>query len=505
MVESNVPSYKQEATGRVPHCKCRQSSCQRHLKEDSMQLKNISISNFGRFETLELSLAPKESFKSNVTVLIGANGGGKTTVLRALAISLSWFVARIKNYKGNGNPIPEDAILNGAPSSAISLTVFQQREFKWTVARSRSGQKGEHISQFQDLSFLADEYRTALSRNEHTNLPLVAFYPVERSVLDIPLEIKGRRPFSQLDGYENSLNQGVDFRRFFEWFREREDVENESLSALLQKNRSRMAELFNLMEAAPERLDNLKYPDWNGLSRELKEVLDALKLARDVDRTSKDRQLAAVRDAISNFMPGFTNLQVRRKPRLFMSIDKNGETLDVTQLSQGEKSLMALVGDIARRLAMLHPQRENPLHGEGVVLIDEVDMHLHPQWARTIIERLTNTFPNCQFILSTHSPLVISDYKEALVYALDNGKLVSIPSQYGQDANTVLLDVMNTNVRNATVNKRLNDLLDLIQDTKLDEAKHLLQELEDELPAQNLELAKARILLRKEALRRAQN
>lgn len=470
-----------------------------------MQLKHISLSNLGRFRALDLSLAPTENFRSNVTVLIGANGGGKTTILRALAISLSWFVSRLRNDKGSGSPIPEESILNGASSSAVSLTVFQEHGFKWTVARSRPGQKGEHTSQLQDVSLLTDAYRTSLTNNKYANLPLIAFYPVERSVLDIPLEIKGRRPFSQLDGYENSLNQGVDFRRFFEWFRDREDVENETLSTLLRSDPDKMFKLANLVEHAPERLDNLKLYDWTGLSRELKEVVHAFKLAHNVDRTSKDRQLNAVRSAITNFMPDFTNLKVRREPKLFMSIDKNGETLDVAQLSQGEKSLMALVGDIARRLAMLNPDSADPLQGEGVVLIDEIDMHLHPQWARTIIERLTNTFPNCQFILTTHSPLVISDYKDVLVYSMEDGQLINIPSQYGQDANSVLLDVMNTNVRNASINKRLNDLLDLIQDHKLEEAKHLLGELENELPTQNLELTKARLLLRKEALRRAAN
>lgn len=203
--------------------------------------------------------------------------------------------------------------------------------------------------------------------------------------------------------------------------------------------------------------------------------------------------------------PGFENLKVRRKPRLHMSIDKEGQTLNVLQLSQGEKSLMALVGDIARRLAMMNPGLENPLHGDGVVLIDEVDMHLHPQWARTIIQRLTDTFPNCQLVLTTHSPLVIGDCKDVLVYSLDNGELTEVPSQYGQDANSVLLEVMDTAIRNERVANRLNDLLDLIQDRHFDKANALLAELKAELPANNLELTKASLLLRKEELRRAQD
>ncbi len=474
-----------------------------------MRLKNICISNLGRFNALDLPLAPTELFKSNVTVLIGSNGGGKTTVLKALATGLSWFVTRLRNDKGSGSPILEEAILNGKRSAAITLSLFQQRDITWTVAKSRAGQKGEHQSQLQDVSVLADKYRSSLSTDPDTNLPLVAFYSVQRSVLDIPLEVKGKRSFSQLDGYENALSQGVDFRRFFEWFREREDVENEaksgSISALLQNNPAKMLKLLELMESAPQRSQNIEFGKWDELSRELKDVSAALTLAHEVERTARDRQLSSVRDAIANFMPGFSNLQVHRKPRLFMSIDKNNETLDVAQLSNGEKSLMALVGDIARRLAMLNPGLENPLLGEGIVLIDEVDMHLHPQWARTIIRRLTDTFPHCQFLLSTHSPLVISDYKDVLVYMLEDGAAISVPSQYGQDANTVLLDIMHTDVRNADVDKRLHDLLDLIQDRKLDDARNALDALERELPAENIELLKARLLLRKEALRRAQH
>lgn len=217
--------------------------------------------------------------------------------------------------------------------------------------------------------------------------------------------------------------------------------------------------------------------------------------------SARDRQLTAVRSAIYQFMPDMDNLRIRRKPRLHMTIDKKGKTLNVAQLSQGEKSLMALVGDIARRLAMLNPGLENPLTGDGIVLIDEVDLHLHPSWQRTLCSRLTDTFPNCQFVLTTHSPLVISDTKDLLVYTLDNGELRKLPSQYGQDANTVLLDVMDTHIRNETVGEELGNLLDAIQDFRFTEADQLLTKMKQELPLNHLELAKAQILLQKQRLR----
>lgn len=460
-----------------------------------MEIKQFRLTNLGRFSELEAELAPTPELNSNVTVFIGNNGAGKTSILKALATNLSWFVARLRSEKGSGSPISEGVILNGQPSALIEVTVLDDHGqssnpdsdidnaiYHWSLAKTQTGKKTKFNSNLNDASRLADLYRTALTQNEKLGLPLIAFYPVERAVLEVVLKIKKKHSFNQIDGYDNSLNQGVDFRRFFEWFREREDSENES---------------------------GLPQDVLDKLSEALGDNNDVWHTLQSLMASSRDRQLTAVRTAISNFMPGFGKLRVRRKPRLHMSIDKNGQTLNVMQLSQGEKSLMALVGDVARRLAMMNPALENPLHGDGVVLIDEVDMHLHPTWQRSIIERLTSTFPNCQFILTTHSPLVISDYKNVLVYSLDDGVVSKVPSQYGEDANSVLLNVMDTHIRNAQIASQLNDLLDLIQQTNdaisVSQAKDALSKLEEKLPANHLEIVKAKMLLRKQELKYAQN
>lgn len=112
---------------------------------------------------------------------------------------------------------------------------------------------------------------------------------------------------------------------------------------------------------------------------------------------------------------------------------------------------------------------------------------------------------NCQIVLSTHSPLVISDQKDILVYLLSNGEIGALPPLYGADVNTVLLEAMDTDIRNPDINDKLNDLLDAIQDGDVDNAKALMQTLECELPAGNMGLAKARLLLRKKELQLAKN
>lgn len=455
-----------------------------------MEIKRFKLTDVGRFTDLDIQLAPTAKHPSNVTVLVGNNGAGKTTLLKSLAISLSWLVARIRTEKGNGNHLAEEDIRNGASSALILIGIEDESQarsslpdaspedalFSWGIARGRQGRKAHIHSTLGGVSRLADHYRNQLTAFDKASLPLIAYYPVERSVLEIPLKIRTKHTFDQLDGYDNSLNRGVDFRRFFEWFREREDSENET-----GVSDTALAEI----------------------SEKFGKDSDIWKTLSQVKASSRDRQLTAVRSAIAAFMPGFSNLRVQRKPRLHMAIDKDGVTLNVSQLSQGEKSMMALVGDIARRLAMMNQSLDNPLQGDGIVLIDEVDLHLHPKWQRSLIRQLSETFPNCQFVLTTHSPLVISDAKDVLCYVLDDGELQEREGLYGLDANQVLLSVMDTDVRNSEVQRRLNRLLERLQDGDLDEARKLFSELSLELSDGHLELAKAALLIRKLELRRA--
>lgn len=161
---------------------------------------------------------------------------------------------------------------------------------------------------------------------------------------------------------------------------------------------------------------------------------------------------------------------------------------------------MALVGSIASRLAMMNPSLPDPLQGRGIVMIDEVDLHLHPRWQAGIISRLRSAFPNCQFILTSHSPLVVSNAPDVRAFLLDNGELHQVGNIFGMDANQVLLQEMDVGIRNQEVQDEFDAILDLIQDRDFLSAHDRISHLEDIVPKDNWELNKIKILLmRKEA------
>lgn len=407
-----------------------------------MKITRFKMNNIGRFSQFEIPFEQAIENGSNIIVLFGGNGAGKTSILQALGTALSWYVARVRTEQGSGSPILPDRIKNKQSYASIEITVSNMQNndtatdalaVSWSLVRARVGHKTDQSSDFSALKLMTQSFREQLTHDEHLSVPIVAYYPVERVVLDIPLKIRGKHTFQQMDGYDNALTSGIDFRRYFEWFREREDAENES----------GVTEEF-----------------LNFVSDRLGVDSDIWHLLREKQASARDVQLTAVRSAITAFMPEFTQLRIRRKPYLHMSVKKSDEVLDVAQLSQGEKSLMALVGDIARRLAMLNPALTNPLHGNGVVLIDEVDLHLHPTWQSSLVKRLRDTFPNVQFVLSTHSPLVLAQLREGEAYKIDQEKgcasMISAPNK------TALVDTLK-DVFDVDVNALKRDRISPIQ------------------------------------------
>ncbi len=215
-------------------------------------------------------------------------------------------------------------------------------------------------------------------------------------------------------------------------------------------------------------------------------------------KKSEGKELHFVRQAIETFIPEYTNLQVKRIPRPRMEVTKTGEIFDMNQLSDGEKNLIAVIGDIARRLAMANPTMENPLAGAGVILIDEIDLHLHPKWQRIIAQKLTAIFPNCQFFITTHSPQVISHFKPESVFALQNteGTITqhAVSDSYGKNSDRILEDIMDETARPKKIDKEIKDIFKLIQEGEVAKAQKKITTLRNDI-GEDGELIKADVLI----------
>ena len=253
--------------------------------------------------------------------------------------------------------------------------------------------------------------------------PLAVYYTTDRAGYRLPKKLPTEVPRGQGAAYSGALlNRTVNFRDFMARYR----------SAI--------------MVGRTERKDN---PNYLG-----------------------DPAVAAISHALTTFLGGFENLRVQEEP-LRLLVDKDGETLDLSQLSDGERSFLAMICDLGRRLALANPLIDNPLQGAGVVLIDELELHLHPKWQREVREKLRSTFPNIQFIATTHSPFVIQDLRPGEFINLDFEKSVEYADRSIED---IAENAMG--VKLPQKSKRYRDMMDaaekyfrLLRDAREDPAK----------------------------------
>jgi predicted ATP-binding protein involved in virulence len=423
-----------------------------------MRIKSIKLINYRGVVSLNID------FHRQLNVFIGVNGAGKSTILDSLAIMLSWLVKRLKNTNASGQQISETEINNGQGTAIIEITGVTEdsQEITWKIVKTRTGyiHAGER-SNFSQLNEYTQQIQRQITEHQgEINLPLFVYYSVNRAVLDIPLKIKTKHQFDSLSAYENALTSGSDFRTFFEWFREREDLENE--------NRK-----YREDEIKPE---GFCFPD---------------------------PQLEAVRETIERFLPDFTNLSVRRNP-LRMEVTKKNEIVTVNQLSDGEKCLIAMLGDLARRMAIANPQNPDPLTGNGVIIIDEIDLHLHPQWQRFVVPKLLEVFPNCQFFISTHSPNIITHVQPESLHFMEQTemgiKFHPVQESYGKNVDRILEDLMGLETtRPKEIAEALKDIYEQISHNQLEAAKNKINDLRAKIQ-DDPELIKAEVIIRRKEI-----
>lgn len=191
-------------------------------------------------------------------------------------------------------------------------------------------------------------------------------------------------------------------------------------------------------------------------------------------------------------------IKVRRNP-LRMVVLRNGLEYRVDQLSDGEKCTLALLGDIARRVAMANPCRDNPLEGNGVVLIDELDLHMHPAWQRKILSVLQELFPNIQFLITTHSPQILGEVDRnynLFMLSKDTAGRSTLERRYlyGKDSDSILRADMSVSVRTSEAEKMFERFYDAMDTDDYASAEAILKEMDLRL-GDDPEIAKCRTQL----------
>ena len=397
--------------------------------QPEIKIKKVCFENFRGFEKFELDLQP------TLTVFIGQNGTGKTAILEGIAKLLMVFENQIRgeisrDFKELTTLFDSLDIKKGTVKSSQSLFLsLDDNELKCEVFFGKKSRPILGETHFEGLNEFSERfYRQALS-----HLPLMVYYPASQAPVNT-IDFKNAHEDFETDiftAYDGALDKtAFDLMSFFSWYKWQENIE--------------------------------------------KQIGDnpVINLVRD-----------AIYNLLSDEHNSFNNLSINwlNNPTGEMRLYKGETPLNINQLSSGEKTLFALVADLVRRLAIANPHRKNPLLGNGVVLIDEVDLHLHPRWQRTLIPQLQKTFPNCQFITTTHSPLVLSQVPRQQVVILDDFKQVKkIPHSFGRDTNSLLYEFMGVSQRPEAIQQKINQCYDLIDQDQLEEAEKCFKKLSTE-------------------------
>ncbi len=400
-----------------------------------MKLKTLTLHNFRCFKQLNLNL------QSDLIVLVGKNASGKTTILDAIALALSTILTELPGLKGM-NFKETDFLLEKNQESAkfrkapyVGIKVESRNGTLWDRYKKRDKTIVINNVQHYGLKQIK-QYTNTIIKSENENLeytlPVMVYYGTNRAVLDIPYSRKGfSKTDSRFQALANCLESSSRFRSSFNNF------------YLLQEE------------------ENLKIKEKKSLEYRLP-------------------ALEAVRIAITSMIPEFSNPRIELRPLRFIVTYANlNEKYDyeLEQLSAGYKNLLALVMDLAIRMVEANPHSQKPLEEEAIVLIDEIDLHLHPSWQVQVVHDLQKTFPNTQFILTTHSPQVLYNILRDNILLLDNFKIMDTPYTYGRAINSIVQNVFATDYRIKDVSDKIDCLHELIDDNSKEKANKLLSEL----------------------------
>ncbi|MBW4460775.1 MAG: AAA family ATPase [Nodosilinea sp. WJT8-NPBG4] len=433
-----------------------------------MRIDRLKIRNFKQFSDYALDLHP------NFTLLVGDNGTGKTSLLDALAIAAGiWLVnapdTTLSNSKRNilTNEIRLEAVeSNGVtqfteckPVQITATGCIGEQEVQWTRQIKENGSRTSNADAKAALEIISDLFQRD-QEGEKLWFPVTAYYGAGRAwIASNKTDPKAK----------NSNEISRRWHAFYDCFVDR--IRIADLQTWFQKEALASLQRQRTMRPGYE---IVKFAILGGIP-------EAHDLWFDPDR-------------------GEIVVSIRHHPIPF------------SNLSAGQKVMVALIADIAIKIVTqnaaflfdiddLAPD-EIPLilkRTSGLVLIDEIDVHLHPQWQRHVIEDLIHTFPAIQFVCTTHSPVVIGEVPADRIRILQAEAPIIPSNALGLDANRVLDEVMNASERNREVSKKLHVIFELIDDEAFDRARQAITELltaESEIGDLDPEITRARSLIK---------
>jgi|GEM_PF-2633008 len=418
-----------------------------------MRLQQLNIENFRGIREMRIHFHPQ------LNVFAGKNGAGKTTILSALEKAID--IARLNHVTGNerqnlenGTIIPPHDIRIGAEQSRISLQFsLGGKTISTAVSSNPEEMSSDLISHFSGAGVRLPH--RSFSEERSTLTPV--YRPNENIISDATFGADSR--MGHTTSFE--VSSPYPFALISEW----EAVENSRLRKFIDSGKE-----FGK------------------------------------DHFEKDKTLQAVKNAIAD-ITGFANLFDDREKKAFTVQKRLGRGEEVflfSQLSSGEQHLVTFVATIAVSLAVSFPRAENPLHGEAVFMVDAIELHLHPLWQREIIPRLLAAFPNCQFVITTHSPQVLGNVRPESVFILketDDEVIYEKPDEsYGMTMDRLLELVIEDESRPAElVREQLQSLFEHISRKEFDDAGDIVRSLKPLIPTEP-DLIRAEMMLHRKGL-----
>lgn len=410
-----------------------------------MHLCKMELENFRCFSDLSID------FHERQTVLIGANGSGKSAILDAVALALGSYLAGVDGAKSNAihhDDVREKMFFHGSiptrepmyPSRISALAECASgKKMKWSRSLNRAGGRTTVKDAHPVMDFAAELQQRVRQGDEEAILPLVAYYGTGRlwNQKQTHMVKKKTQPAkSRFKGYEDCLDAATNEKRMLQWF-------SRMTYAQLQDGKV-LPELFAVEKAMAD-------------------------CYAGIDREAVDTNIRF------NVKTDELELLVQRKQGAL-------EYLPLNLLSDGIRTILNMVADIAYRMAVLNPQLlgEALQRTDGIVLIDEIDMHLHPAWQKRILKDLCHIFPKIQFIVTTHAPSVLVNIPRENIRILENGQ-VRVPNQhtYGREVSAVLTETMQTDVVPVEIRKNFQLLYQAVDQKDLPRAEQILENLKD--------------------------